>query len=153
MIDKILEELEQLRHPYMTFENKGQLDTIDYYINKAIEIVKKHANDGWHVVADGDFPECEKEVEITVERHYEDKVYIFTCRAIYEDGNMWREDSGYNWNNFDNVEYDEEKDDWKVPEGWFESVSYAEEFAVIDDFVIAWRELPPKYMPEESEVE
>lgn len=85
------------------------------------------------------FPKCEEEVEITVERRCDNKTYTFTCRAVYEDGNMWSEDSAFCWDNFDNMEYDEEKDDYKVPEGWFESVSYTEESHIIDDFVLAWK--------------
>jgi len=93
-------------------------------------------------------PECEKAVEVTVERHLPTKTIYLTCRAIYEDGTVWSQDSRFRWENFDNYKYDEERDDWLVPEGWFEAVSYAEEFEAIDDFVIAWREVGEPYKPE-----
>lgn len=141
------EAIEAIRSNYPT----SGYEMLKEALNMAMNALEQQEKERWHVVADGDLPKCEKEVEITVERHYEDKIYTFTCRAIYEDGNRWNEDSSYNWNDFDNAEYDEEKDDWKVPEGWSEAVSYAEEFAVIDDFVIAWKELPEEYKSEEGE--
>jgi len=116
---------------------------IDAYeaINVITELPTSIEADRWIPVSSGRLPEIEKEVEITVERRWEGKTYTFTCRAIYEDGTMWNEDSGYSWHDLD-MEYDEDHDDFKVPEGWFEAVSYAEEFAVIDDFVVAWKPLP-----------
>jgi len=96
-------------------------------------------------------PENEKEVEVSIERRLENGTRRFTCRAIYEDGSIWSENSRFNWNDFDgldsDLEYSKELDDWKVPQGWFEAATYVEEFAVIDDFVIAWRPLPEPYQP------
>jgi len=97
-------------------------------------------------------PENEKEVEVSIERRLENGTRRFTCRAIYEDGNIWSENSLYHWD--DLGDYDEKRGDGKVPQGWYEAATYAEEFAVIGDFVVAWRPLPEPYQPpEESEVE
>lgn len=99
-------------------------------------------------------PVSEEEVEVTVERRChnatgEDEIYHFTCRAMYEDGTVTTEDSAYCWDNF-NFEYDENKDTYTIPEGWWEVVSYSEEMGQIDDFVIAWM---PRLKPyKESEV-
>ena len=40
-VDKVVNEIKMLRHPYTTFEQGfGNLNAYDFYINKAIEIVK-----------------------------------------------------------------------------------------------------------------
>ena len=119
------------------------------YIADAVaeKVVRDEDGDGWIPVSEW-LPECEKAVEVTVERHLPTKTIYLTCRAIYEDGTVWSQDSRFRWENFDNYKYDEERDDWLVPEGWFEAVSYAEEFEAIDDFVIAWREVGEPYKPE-----
>lgn len=119
------------------------------YIADAVanQVVRDENGAGWIPVSER-LPKCEKEVEVTVERHLPTKTIYLTCRAMYEDGTIWQQDSGFNWENFDDCKYDEERDDWKVPEGWFESVSYAEECATIDDCVIAWREIGEPYKPE-----
>jgi len=99
-------------------------------------------------------PENEKEVEVSIERRLENGTRRLTCRAIYEDGNIWSENSRFNWNDFDSLdndlEYSKELDDWKVPAGWYEAATYAEEFAAIGDFVVAWRPLPEPYQPPEE---
>ena len=63
--------------------------------------------------------------------------------AFYTDGKMNTEESGYNWDlgNVD-MEYDEEVDAYIVPEGWWESVRYGEEFSAVDYFVTHWMPLP-----------
>jgi hypothetical protein len=48
------------------------------------------------------------------------------------------------------MEYNEEKDDYKVPEGWFESVSYVEESHVIDDLVMAWKPISEPWKRDEN---
>ena len=86
-------------------------------------------------------PESEKEVEITyVSKHLETgEPLCFTARAFYEDGTINTEDSSFSWEDTDNWEYDEEKDGYVIPEGWFESISFAEEFGVVDMPVIFCR--------------
>ena len=66
--------------------------------------------------------------------------------VVFED--MTSTESGYCWGNFDDMEYDEEREDYKISKGWFEAVTYAEEFAVIGDFVIAWRPVPEPWREE-----
>jgi hypothetical protein len=48
------------------------------------------------------------------------------------------------------MEYDEEREDYKISKGWFEAVTYAEEFRAIDDFVIAWRPVSEPWREEKS---
>jgi len=94
-------------------------------------------------------PENEKEVEVSIERRLENGTRRFTCRAIYEDGNIWSESSLYHWEDLD--DYDEECGDGKVPQGWYEAATYAEEFVAIGDFVVAWRPLPEPYVAEDNQ--
>lgn len=92
-------------------------------------------------------PENEQEVEITyVNKHWKTgEPLYFTCRAFYTDGTMNTEESDYVWDETDNWEYNEKLDAYIIPEGWWERVSFAEEFGVIDKPVIAWMPLPEPY--------
>jgi hypothetical protein len=124
-------------------------DEYDQAVQTAISALEAQQTNSWVPVTER-LPEAEKEVEVTIERCMENKTYRFTCRAFYEDGTIWSEDSGYDWGDFDDAEYDEEREDWKITEGWFEAVTYAEEFAVVYDFVVAWRPLPEPWKEEQS---
>lgn len=141
-IEKAIDELKYRKgwiHPCCTEWHKAQ--------DLAITALEAQKADMWIPVTVR-LPECEEEVEVTIERRREGETYTFTCRAIYEDGNMYDEESGYTWNEFDNAEYDEERDDYKVPQGWYESVYYAEEFSSIDDFVIVWKPITKPWKEE-----
>ena len=98
-------------------------------------------------------PENETEVEISCIRKYigagdKKKVAYFTARAFYTDGTMTTEDSSYVWEDCDNWKYDEEKDAYIIPEGWWEYVTFSEEFGVVDAEVIAWQPLQKPYKGE-----
>lgn len=99
-------------------------------------------------------PKIETEVEISCIRRCivgnEKKVYRFTARAFYTDGTMTTGDSAFTWNDCDNWEYDEEKDDYIIPEGWWEGGSFSEEFGVVDAEVIAWKPLSLPYREEKD---
>lgn len=89
-------------------------------------------------------PENEVDVLIcTQRRYYKGGTIPVVSTAFYTDGKMNTEESGYNWDlgNVD-MEYDEEVDAYIVPEGWWESVRYGEEFSAVDDFVTHWMPLP-----------
>ena len=48
--------------------------------------------------------------------------YIFVIPAIYEDGKMLTEDSAWSWSDiYCYGLYDEEADDYYIPEGWWEN--------------------------------
>ena len=89
-------------------------------------------------------PENEEDVLICVEKRSGGKVVRkMVCTAFYTDGTSNTEDSYYAWSNdYLDMEYDEEKDAYKIPEGWWESVMYGEEFSAIGDFVTHWMPLP-----------
>ena len=89
-------------------------------------------------------PENEVDVLICAQRrYYKGGTIPVVSTAFYTDGKMNTEESGYNWGlgNVD-MEYDEEVDAYIVPEGWWESVRYGEEFSAVDDFVTHWMPLP-----------
>lgn len=91
-------------------------------------------------------PENEVDVLICAQRrYYKGGTIPVVSTAFYTDGKMNTEESGYNWDlgNVD-MEYDEEVDAYIVPEGWWESVRYGEEFSAVDDFVTHWMPLPEK---------
>lgn len=88
-------------------------------------------------------PENEQDVLITVRRkHYcKPGEYIrFVVKAFYTDGKHDTEHSAYTW--FVGMEYDEESDAYKIPEGWWESIEYGEEFQAVGDFITHWMPLP-----------
>ena len=98
-------------------------------------------------------PQNEEEVEITCIRRYigagdEKKTAHLTARAFYIDGTMTTEDSNFAWDDCDNWQYDEEKDAYIIPEGWWEYVTFSEEFSVVDAEVIAWKPLDEAYKGE-----
>lgn len=63
-------------------------------------------------------PEAETDVLIACDRNG----YRFTCPAIYEDGKTLTQDSVWNWNEIECYgSYDEELDDYYIPEGWWEN--------------------------------
>lgn len=66
---------------------------------------------------------------------------------MYEDGTVYTEDSNWFW--YDNdFEYDEEKEDYIISEGWWEYRHFNCDEAynnAIDEEVIAWQPLPESY--------
>lgn len=100
-------------------------------------------------------PEVEERVLICVEYpgYLGDKIYHDVTCGFYEDGKMWREDSKVCWGSEYCSEYDEEKDDYLVPEGWVEECveMHGEDewnCVPIISKVVAWMPLP-KYGDEE----
>ena len=68
--------------------------------------------------------------------------------AHYEDGNVFSEDSEWNWEDLpDWGTYDEEQDDYRIPEGWWEYRHFNQDDVYnnkIDRPVVGWMPLPPK---------
>lgn len=91
-------------------------------------------------------PEPEQRVLVCAETRCTDgKTYRHITTGMYENGKMWRENSSWNFNNFDNLGcYDKEQGDYKIPEGWWEYTIYNDEEGnyPIDDFVTHWMLLP-----------
>ena len=65
-----------------------------------------------------------------------DKEYDFCCVGVYEDGEVKKCFSDYQW---------EDKDDSFIPEGWWENKHYNTDECYnnqVDDEVIAWQHIP-----------
>lgn len=90
-------------------------------------------------------PGNEEKVLICAERKCEDTgIKQIITTAMYEDGKMYASESKFLWNE-DDFEYDEEKDDYIISEGWWEQNIYSDTFYAVDDFVTHWMPLPEPY--------
>lgn len=91
-----------------------------------------------------DLPKVETEV-LVLYRRYD---YLGITTAHYEDGNVFSEDSEWNWEDLlDWGTYDEERDDYRIPEGWWEYRHFNPDDVYnnkIDCPVVGWMPLPPK---------
>lgn len=123
-------------------------DPEDYAIEEAIEVLKRAEKYKWHDLRKDpdDLPEIEHEVDVVCERRYTNgKRTQIRTHAFYEDGIMLENDSIWSWVNLEG-EYNEEEDCHVIPEGWWEYRHYNPNDCyngVIDDCVIAWREIEP----------
>ena len=152
MTDKIIEELEKLKIKIKTVngflsQKQGFYNSV---IEKSIEIVKKHEDDGWISVKKR-LPSCEVEVQITTRRKHKDEYSYIVTNAFYEDGTMPTEDSDWTWIECDFKNWDEEADCYLIDEGWWEYKHYNPEGEynnAVDDEVVAWKALPQPYKGE-----
>ena len=91
-----------------------------------------------------DPPEVETEVLVL----YRCNDYLGITTAHYENGNVFSEDSEWNWEDLpDWGTYDEERDDYRIPEGWWEYRHFNPDDVYnnkIDCPVVGWMPLPPK---------
>lgn len=94
---------------------------------------------------DKDPPKVETEVLILY-RNDIDGYGITT--AHYEDGSIFSQDSEWYWEDLpDWGTYDEERDDYRIPEGWWEYRHFNPDDVYnnkIDRPVVGWMPLPPK---------
>ena len=85
-------------------------------------------------------PEVETEVFILADRNGRK----IRTTAMYEDGTVYTGNSDWHWEAY-GFEYDEEKDDCLIPEGWWEYRHYNQDDAYnnpVDDVVTHWMPLP-----------
>lgn len=72
--------------------------------------------------------------------------YIFVTPVIYENGEMLTQDSAWNWNEiYENGLYNEETDDYFIPEGWWENRQFNPDDVYnnpVDCAVTHWMPLP-----------
>ena len=68
--------------------------------------------------------------------------------AHYEDGSVFLQDSVWYWEDLpDWGTYDEERDDYKIPKGWWEYRHFNQDDVYnnrVDSPVVGWMPLPPK---------
>lgn len=108
---------------------------------------------GWIPVMER-LPEPEKRVLLmTNYKGWNDKICRDVMCGFYEDGNVWCEDSKVCWDYEMKREenYDESRDDYRVPEGWFEELlNHIDDYncVAIGELVTHWMPLPEP--PEED---
>lgn len=87
-------------------------------------------------------PEPETEVFAVCNRNG----YRFVCPAIYENGKILTQDSAWNWYELEGYgTYNEEADDYFVPEGWWENRQFTPDDVYnnpVDCIVTHWMPLP-----------
>lgn len=95
-----------------------------------------------------DPPKVEAEVLVL----YRYNGYMGITTAHYEDGNVFSQDSEWNWEDLpDWGTYDEERDDYRIPEGWWEYRHFNPDDVYnnkIDCAVVGWMPLPEKLKKE-----
>lgn len=93
-------------------------------------------------------PKPETEVMIACNRNG----WRFIATAIHEDGTLFKEDSDWFWNDiWEYGRYDEERDDYIIPEGWWESRCFTPDDVYncpVDCEVTHWMPMPE--LPEEK---
>lgn len=90
-------------------------------------------------------PEVETEVLVRTQWRCGNETYSTTATAFYEDGTVLEDNSRWNWSEiWEWGIYDEEKDGYKIPQGWWESSHYIHDdhYNNIDDEVTHWMPLP-----------
>lgn len=89
-------------------------------------------------------PENEEDVLIAYTRKgLRGDVYFCVGMAFHTDGRTNTEDSAYTWQtDYMDMSYDEEADAYIIPEGWWETVDFGEEFSAVDMPVTHWMPLP-----------
>jgi hypothetical protein len=125
---------------FMGYALDDVLDYIDTTPTAALETVAQY----WHN-PETDPPKVETEVLILY-RNDIDGYGITT--AHYEDGSIFLQDSKWYWEDLpDWGTYDEERDDYKIPKGWWEYRHFNQDDVYnnkIDCAVVGWMPLPPK---------
>ena len=122
----------------------------DYIIQDAIDILEEVEKYRWHDLRENpnDLPDIEDEVEVVfVYKNIKD-TYVKTARAVYEDGSITQPESAFDWEEYvgndGECDYSEEKDEYMVPVGWFESHWCGEDCHEMSSAeIIAWRKVEP----------
>lgn len=147
--------LEDLKKELKDLEGSVEALTVEEAAEDEIEDLKKlPVIDPERIIPawrdpDKDPPKVETEVLILY-RNEIDGYEITT--AHYEDGNVFLQDSVWYWEDLpDWGTYDEERDDYKIPEGWWEYRHFNPDDVYnnkIDRPVVGWMPLPPKEIVE-----
>ena len=65
--------------------------------------------------------------------------------AFHTDGKTYLEESLHSWDCYfinRHFTYDENRDDWLIPEGWWEESAYGTRYCNIEEPVLGWTVLP-----------
>lgn len=120
----------------------GNCEELDLF--PAVDMQEDHR---WIPCSSGIMPGAEQEVRITCKTS---TGYRYQCQAIYIPAGVYREDSDYFWDWECCEEYDEERDDYMVNPGWYESIHNWDDYNAvwIADTVTHW--MPLSDLPEEA---
>ena len=110
------------------------------YTHEIIEAIEEQPKIGEWILCSERMPQAEQEVLILTQSG-------IRTTAMYEDGTIYEDDSNWIWNDCE-FEYDEEKDDCIISEGWWEYRHFNPDDVYnneVDEKVIAWQPLPEAY--------
>ncbi len=149
--------LEDLKNELEGLKGATEVLTVEEAAEDEIEVLKKlpvidpeKMIPAWRN-PDKDPPKVETEVLIL----YRNEIggYGITT-GHYENGNIFSEDSKWNWEDLpDWGTYDEERDDYRIPEGWWEERHFNPDEVYnnqIDRPVVGWMPLPKLPWEEEK---
>lgn len=109
--------------------------------DKTISIVWEMPDETGWISVDDRLPEIERNVLIVTKSTYSGSLRV--NQAFYENGEIGEGESDYSWSTrYIDMSYDEDKDDYIVPKGWYVDNDYLEEFCEVTDEVLYWRPLP-----------
>ena len=149
LLEDLKNELEDLKGAteVLTVEEAAE-DEIEE-LKKLLVIDPKKMIPAWRD-PDKDPPKVETEVLVL----YRCNGYLGITTAHYENGNVFSEDSEWNWEDLsDWGTYDEERDDYRIPEGWWEYRHFNPDDVYnnkIDCPVVGWMPLPPEEAAEDE---
>lgn len=115
-----------------------------------LEFINAEYEEPW-ILCSERMPLSEQEVLIcTKKRKLTQTAYIesLVIPAIYEDGTVLENDSGWRWEDVDYADWDEEEDCGIIPEGWWENRHFNPDDVYnnpVDEKVVAWMPLPELY--------
>lgn len=142
-IEERIQEFDKETSASSAFMGYALDDVLDYIDTTPTTILEADAQ-RWRN-PETDPPKVETEVLILY-RNDIDGYGITT--AHYEDGSIFLQDSKWYWEDLpDWGTYDEERDDYKIPKGWWEYRHFNPEEIYnnwIDRPVVGWMPLPPK---------
>lgn len=135
--------LRSLNEPFKGSDVLCALETVKRELEKLVYYIPDEFYPEWRN-PETDLPKVETEVLIL----YRYNGYMGITTAHYEDGNVFSQDSEWNWEDLpDWGTYDEERDDYRIPEGWWEYRHFNPDDVYnnkIDCTVVGWMPLPPK---------
>ena len=110
------------------------------FLSAAISALREQEERRWIPVTER-LPENETDVLVAYTRKgVRGCSYSGVCTAFHTDGRTRTENSSYDWEI--DMDYNEEVDAYIVPEGWWETVDFGEEFFAVDAVVTHWMPLP-----------